>query len=238
MPSFARLRLVLQLRSIPLHLEFCSSRPCLLYASDGVPSGYGMEHCLNHELQCLFVCPQNCLKVLGSLAGARLQYPTLGGRGLARGQGAGLFAVGGALWPLATVHSDPLWAWGGGGGDALFCFHSIVRWLTLLVGCLWWFICALLGCPHCVSSHGERGTGVYPLANSKCSECKGKFKNAPKPKKFVTPPLSIHGKPIPPDLFSRRYWGPTHTHDINENSLPRSGGVATYRHAHSTTDPT
>ena len=33
-----------------------------------------------------------------------------GGGGLARGRGVGLFAFGGAYWPLATAHSDPLWA--------------------------------------------------------------------------------------------------------------------------------
>ena len=30
--------------------------------------------------------------------------------GLAQGIGVGLFAFGGAYWPLATAHSDPLWA--------------------------------------------------------------------------------------------------------------------------------
>ena len=34
--------------------------------------------------------------------------PPGGGR-LARGHGFGLFAVGGAYWPLATAHSDPSW---------------------------------------------------------------------------------------------------------------------------------
>ena len=38
--------------------------------------------------------------------------------GLARGHGVGLFAFGGAYWPLALAHSDPLWVrtcffWGG-----------------------------------------------------------------------------------------------------------------------------
>ena len=32
-----------------------------------------------------------------------------GGRGLAQGLGIRLFAFGGAYWPLATAHSDPLW---------------------------------------------------------------------------------------------------------------------------------
>ena len=31
------------------------------------------------------------------------------GGGLAQGLGIGLFAFGGAYWPLATAHSDPLW---------------------------------------------------------------------------------------------------------------------------------
>ena len=31
------------------------------------------------------------------------------GGGVARGHGAGVFAFGGAYWPLATAHSDPLW---------------------------------------------------------------------------------------------------------------------------------
>ena len=37
------------------------------------------------------------------------------GGGGARDHGAGLFAAGGAYWPLATVHSGPLWirAWFG-----------------------------------------------------------------------------------------------------------------------------
>ena len=33
-----------------------------------------------------------------------------GGGGLAQGLGTRLFAFGGAYWPLATAHSDPLWA--------------------------------------------------------------------------------------------------------------------------------
>ena len=32
-----------------------------------------------------------------------------GGGGVARGHGFGWFAFGGAYWPLATAHSDPLW---------------------------------------------------------------------------------------------------------------------------------
>ena len=32
-----------------------------------------------------------------------------GGGGLAQGLGIRLFAFGGAYWPLATAHSDPLW---------------------------------------------------------------------------------------------------------------------------------
>ena len=32
-----------------------------------------------------------------------------GGGGLARGHGVSLLASGGAFWPLATAHSDPLW---------------------------------------------------------------------------------------------------------------------------------
>ena len=32
-----------------------------------------------------------------------------GGGGGAQGLGIGLFAFGGAYWPLATAHSDPLW---------------------------------------------------------------------------------------------------------------------------------
>ena len=36
--------------------------------------------------------------------------PTMGGGGLAQGLGIRLFAFGGAYWPLATAHSDPLWA--------------------------------------------------------------------------------------------------------------------------------
>ena len=45
--------------------------------------------------------------------GLQLFIPILtlweGGGGLARGQGVGLFAFGGAYWPLALAHSDPLW---------------------------------------------------------------------------------------------------------------------------------
>ena len=36
--------------------------------------------------------------------------PSEGGGGLAQGLGMRLFAFGGAYWPLATAHSDPLWA--------------------------------------------------------------------------------------------------------------------------------
>ena len=36
-----------------------------------------------------------------------LRWP---GGGLAQGVGSGLFAFGGAYWPLATAHSDALWA--------------------------------------------------------------------------------------------------------------------------------
>ena len=36
--------------------------------------------------------------------------PIEGGGGLARGNGVSLFAFGGAYWPLALAHSDPLWA--------------------------------------------------------------------------------------------------------------------------------
>ena len=32
-----------------------------------------------------------------------------GGGGVAQGLGIRLFAFGGAYWPLATAHSDPLW---------------------------------------------------------------------------------------------------------------------------------
>ena len=55
---------------------------------------------------------ENCLR--------RLVFPVLfchsdgpptGGTGvLAQGLGIRLFAFGGAYWPLATAHSDPLWA--------------------------------------------------------------------------------------------------------------------------------
>ena len=45
----------------------------------------------------------------GPLAGGVAPWQT-GGGGVARGHGVGLFAFGGAYWPLATVHSDPLWS--------------------------------------------------------------------------------------------------------------------------------
>ena len=35
--------------------------------------------------------------------------PWWGGGGLAQGHGVSLFAFGGAYWPLALAHSDPLW---------------------------------------------------------------------------------------------------------------------------------
>ena len=44
----------------------------------------------------------SCLTTPGS--------PVGGGGGLAQGLGIRLFAFGGAYWPLATAHSDPLWA--------------------------------------------------------------------------------------------------------------------------------
>ena len=40
---------------------------------------------------------------------------SVGGGGLARGHGVGLLAFGGAYWPLATAHPDPLWV--------RACFH-------------------------------------------------------------------------------------------------------------------
>ena len=36
-------------------------------------------------------------------------YTAGAGGGVAQGPGVGLFASGGAYWPLATAHSDPLW---------------------------------------------------------------------------------------------------------------------------------
>ena len=49
-----------------------------------------------------------------------------GGGGLAQGLGIRLFAFGGAYWPLATAHSDPLWARtcrGGGGVPVSLVLH-------------------------------------------------------------------------------------------------------------------
>ena len=43
-----------------------------------------------------------------------------GGGGVAQGLGIRLFAFGGAYWPLATAHSDPLWVSIGGGGGGTF----------------------------------------------------------------------------------------------------------------------
>ena len=48
---------------------------------------------------------------VGSTSGAFAAVWTDGaGGGLAQGLGIRLFAFGGAYWPLATAHSDPLWA--------------------------------------------------------------------------------------------------------------------------------
>ena len=52
------------------------------------------------------VLPTKALPRLRSLEGAH--HPK--GGGLAQGLGITLFAFGGAYWPLATAHSDPLWA--------------------------------------------------------------------------------------------------------------------------------
>ena len=43
-------------------------------------------------------------------AGLRKKKKFGGAGGLAQGLGIRLFAFGGAYWPLATAHSDPLWA--------------------------------------------------------------------------------------------------------------------------------
>ena len=52
-----------------------------------------------------------------------------GGGGLAQGLGIRLFAFGGAHWPLATAHSDPLWVrtcfgWVNGALDDLSCLTT------------------------------------------------------------------------------------------------------------------
>ena len=65
-----------------------------------------------------------------------------GGAGVAQGLGIRLFAFGGAYWPLATAHSDPLWVRtcfgqrGGGGDDGedvagtskLLGMHYLSKW--------------------------------------------------------------------------------------------------------------
>ena len=49
-----------------------------------------------------------------------------GGGGLAQGLGIRLFAFGGAYWPLATAHSDPLWV-----RTCLGCVNGAPRCLVL-----------------------------------------------------------------------------------------------------------
>ena len=45
----------------------------------------------------------------GKGGGSSLRTTGEGWGGLALGHGGGLVAFGGAYWPLATAHSDPLW---------------------------------------------------------------------------------------------------------------------------------
>ena len=58
-------------------------------------------------------CSGTARQAEGSETGARPPEREMGGQrggGLAQGLGIRLFAFGGACWPLATAHSDPLWA--------------------------------------------------------------------------------------------------------------------------------
>ena len=57
----------------------------------------------------------------GLYVGVRECIWCVGRGGLARGHGSGLFAFGGAFWPLALAHSDPLWV--------RKCFGCVNGWL-------------------------------------------------------------------------------------------------------------
>ena len=62
--------------------------------------------------------PRTCRPRDPTVDGTMDGTEVLGGGGVARGHGVGLFAFGGADWPLAPAHSDPLWVrtcfWGRG----------------------------------------------------------------------------------------------------------------------------
>ena len=71
----------------------------------------------------------------------------MGGGGLAQGLGIRLFAFGGAYWPLATAHSDPLWA--------RTCFGCVKGAPGLLV----LFDDSRVGCPR---------DGLLPVPLTRC----------------------------------------------------------------------
>ena len=69
------------------------------------------------------------------------------GGGLAQGLGIRLFAFGGAYWPLATAHSDPLWV-----RTSFGCINGAPGWLVL-------FDYSRVGCP------GDR---LLPVPLTRC----------------------------------------------------------------------
>ena len=69
------------------------------------------------------------------------------GGGLAQGLGIYLFAFGGAYWPLATAHSEPLWA-----RTCFGCVNGAPGWLVL-------FDYSMVGCP---------GDGLLPVPLTTC----------------------------------------------------------------------
>ena len=60
-------------------------------------------------VQQAFICSASVPAPGGGLRPGHGSVTSRRGGSLARGHGAGLFAFGGAHWPLATAHSDPLW---------------------------------------------------------------------------------------------------------------------------------
>ena len=69
------------------------------------------------------------------------------GGGMAQGLGISLFAFGGAYWPLATAHSDPLWV--------RTCFGCV----NGAPGCIVLFDFSRFGCP---------GDGLLPVPLTRC----------------------------------------------------------------------
>ena len=80
------------------HVQYSSH---LSQPAEGLPGGHGEPKLTEGHRSC-------------ARKARRKMWPNIlrsgGGGGLAQGLSIRLFAFGGAYWPLATAHSDPLWA--------------------------------------------------------------------------------------------------------------------------------